>query len=111
METQLFAVGGFVLVALSLLFVAIRGSIAQHNKSAVGEVARLIDPEVAFPIRVLFANGEFSIFTSVSDLECNLEDFDSDREKECTAVDANNRLLRIKLSTLHLSELTAIKNS
>ena len=62
--------------------------------------------EVVFPVRVTFENGLVESYSSVIDLERNLEHFDSDTAKGCSVVDALGRQVHLKLDTLELKELS-----
>ena len=64
-----------------------------------------LDPEVSFPLTVTLENGKSETYESIEDLECNLEDFDSETQAGCKAIDANGRPVRLKLEVLNLKEL------
>jgi hypothetical protein len=57
-----------------------------------------IDKTIPFPITVTFADGEQELFEDATDLEMNLEMFDSDRETECHVQDALGRTVRLTIS-------------
>jgi len=59
-----------------------------------------------FPIYVRFENGETETYDDVEELILNLEDFDSDLDKDCEARDALGRRVRLKLKLLELKELS-----
>lgn len=59
-----------------------------------------------FPIYVRFENGEVETYDDVEELILNLEDFDSDLDKDCEARDALGRRVRLKLKLLELKELS-----
>ena len=64
----------------------------------------LMQPE--FPIYVRFENGEIESYDDLEELICNLEDFDSDLDKDCEARDAVGRRVRLKLKLQELKELS-----
>jgi hypothetical protein len=59
-----------------------------------------------FPISVRFENGEIESYDDLDELIHNLEDFDSDLDKDCEARDALGRRVRLKLKLLDLKELS-----
>ncbi len=59
-----------------------------------------------FPISVRFENGEIESYDDLEDLIHNLEDFDSDVNKDCEARDAFGRRVHLKLKLLELKELS-----
>lgn len=63
---------------------------------------------VEFPLTVTFENGEVVRYESIEDLECNLEDFDSDLEVECCVKDNLGRPVRLKLKLLKVQELSLL---
>lgn len=65
--------------------------------------------EVAFPVIVTFENGETERYSSVDELECNLESFDSDTESQCKVVDAHGRPVHLKIELLELKELRLLQ--
>lgn len=67
-----------------------------------------MDGDVIFPISVIFENGEVEQYESVGDLECNLEDFDSDIDVECRVVDRLGRPVRLKLKLLEVKEMSLV---
>jgi hypothetical protein len=60
---------------------------------------------VIFPIRVYFEDGEVQEYEDVSDLEMNLEDFDSDLDKDCKIVDKLGRPVKLKLKLLQVESI------
>ena len=62
-----------------------------------------------FPIRVLFEDGSIDTFDSVSDLETNLEVFNSDLSPNCAVTDALGRKVRLRIdNSLVLQELALL---
>jgi hypothetical protein len=61
--------------------------------------------EVLFPVTVTFENGETAQYSSVTDLECNLEHFDSTVETRCRVADARGRPVHLKVHLLEVKEL------
>jgi hypothetical protein len=60
---------------------------------------------VLFPVCVTFEDGLTERYADVEDLECNLEDFDSESSPGCHIVDARGRRVVLKLKLLQLKEL------
>jgi hypothetical protein len=65
----------------------------------------IMNDEVIFPIRVYFENGETQEYESISDLEMNLEDYDSDIDVDCKVVDKLDRPIRLKLRLLQVESI------
>lgn len=65
-----------------------------------------MNPEVKFPLTVRFEDGEEEQYENVEELECNLEDFDSDTDTLCQVWDALKRPVHLKLRLLTLKELS-----
>jgi len=63
---------------------------------------------VMFPIKITFEDGSAELYAHINDVECNLEDFDSDSEKKCIVTDANGRQLRLIVRLLELKEISYI---
>jgi hypothetical protein len=61
--------------------------------------------DALFPISVTFEDGSTERYANVDELECNLEDFDSEQSPDCLVVDAQGRRLVLKLKMLELKEL------
>lgn len=57
-----------------------------------------IDNNVTFPLTLTWEDGSKQTFSSVAELECNLEDFDSSREPECQMIDAEGFVVGVKVS-------------
>lgn len=64
-----------------------------------------MNDDVTFPLRVYFENGEIQEYESISDLEMNLEDYDSDIDSDCRIVDKFGRSVRLKLRLLQVESL------
>jgi hypothetical protein len=78
------------------------------RKPAVGLVPRLrqlMSAKVLSPVTVTFEDGESDRYSSVEDLGCNLEFFDSDADNRCSVVDDHGRPVRLKIRSLELQEL------
>ena len=60
---------------------------------------------IAFPVYVTFEDGTTEAFDDVSDLECNLEHFDSELSPTCSVFDANGQRLVLRIDLLELKEL------
>ncbi len=69
-----------------------------------------INANVIFPITVEFEDGEIETYDDIEHLVCNLEDFDSDLDTTCRVKDKLGRLVRLKLKTLDLKELSIAVN-
>jgi hypothetical protein len=67
-----------------------------------------IDPAVSFPLTVILEDGKSEAYESIEDLECNLEDFDSESQAGCKVVDANGCPVLLKLEVLNLKELRLV---
>jgi len=76
----------------------------QHFKQAN------ISTDVVFPITVEFEDGESETYDDIEHLVCDLEDFDSDLDIACRVRDKLGRLVRLKLKTLDLKELSIAAN-
>lgn len=64
-----------------------------------------INQMVQFPISVQFENGEVESYSTIEELETNLEDFDSDVDQGCLVHDKCGRPVRLKLRLLTLTQL------
>ena len=60
---------------------------------------------VKFPVYVTFGDGTTETFDDITDLECNLEHFDSQRSPECMVVDSQGQKLVLRIELLELKEL------
>ena len=65
---------------------------------------RLTD-EVAFPLRLVDEDGEIEFFEDIGDLQCNLEDYDSETDTESNLTDANGRPVLLRISTTFIKKL------
>ena len=63
--------------------------------------------EPEFPLTVTFEDGSTERYTSTRDLECNLEEFDSEKDVLCRVHDAKGRpvILTVKLLKVRKLEL------
>ena len=61
---------------------------------------------VVFPISILFENGEVEEYQSPEELEMNLEDFDSEEDRNCEVSDKLGRPVRLKVSLLKIKQLS-----
>jgi hypothetical protein len=61
--------------------------------------------QVQFPIRVTFEDGQSETYSSIADIELNLEDFNSSEAKHCKVEDAMGRPVLLHVSLLKLREL------
>lgn len=59
---------------------------------------RLIDDTVEFPLALKWEDSTFQVFHDIGDIQCNLEDFDSDKEPDCRVTDARGRRVTLKVS-------------
>lgn len=69
----------------------------------MSEVEADCDPE--FPLTVTFEDGSTERYTSVRDLECNLEEFNSEKDVLCRAHDARGRPVALVLELLKVRKL------
>lgn len=67
-----------------------------------------IDPKVVFPLVLTWDDGSKDEFESRGELECDLEDFDSEREPNCKMVDAEGYEISIKVSMTWVERLQRI---
>jgi hypothetical protein len=71
----------------------------------------MLNTEVVFPLSVTFEDGSVERYESVEDLECNLEDFDSDIDIGCRVEDNFGRPVHLKLKLLEVQGLSVIRQS
>jgi hypothetical protein len=64
---------------------------------------------VTFPISIKFEDGTTEEYKSIEELQCNLEDFDSDLDTSCEVQDSSGRPVRLKLKLLEVKELSIIE--
>ena len=64
-----------------------------------------IDEGIEFPLTVTFEDGSTEQYADQSDLEMNLEEFDSSTEPECRVVDANGHYVELTLRLLRLESV------
>ncbi len=64
--------------------------------------------EVIFPLEIQFEDGSTEQYESREDLACNLEEFDSDLDVECSIRDKLGRPVRLKMKHLKIIELTIV---
>ena len=62
--------------------------------------------QVLFPIRVYFENGEIEEYEDINHLEMNLEEFDSDIDRDCRIIDKLDRPVRLKLKYLEVKSIS-----
>ncbi len=71
-------------------------------------MSEVMKTDVEFPLTVRFEDGSVEQFDNIESLEQDLEDFDSDRDVECSVTDKLGRPVRLKLKTLEVKELSLI---
>jgi len=69
----------------------------------------LIDSQVVFPIIVTFEDGSRDEYNDIAEIECNLEDFDSEQETRCYVVDQMGQELNLRVKLLSLKEISVVK--
>lgn len=67
-----------------------------------------VDKQVQFPVSIRFEDGTEEQYDDIEDLECNLEDFNSDIHSDCTVRDSINRPLRLIIKLLKVEELSLL---
>jgi hypothetical protein len=61
--------------------------------------------EVAFPLTMTWEDGSKQTFQNREELECDLEDFDAEKEPNCELEDAHGYKVSIKLSLKSIERL------
>jgi len=60
--------------------------------------------EPKFPISVTFEDRSVERYESIHDLECNLEEFDSNKDTQCSVTDAEGRSVVLVIRLLKVVE-------
>ncbi len=63
------------------------------------------DKKVIFPVRITFEDGSTEIYADERELCCNLEEFNSLTDTECTVLDAEGRKVVLVLERLEVKQL------
>ena len=62
-----------------------------------------------YPLTVRWSSSESEVFQNENDIECNLEDFDSEKKRNNAAVfDSLGRPVRLRVQALEVIECTLI---
>ena len=69
-----------------------------------------IDANVVFPLLLTWEDGSTDEFESRGALECDLEDFDSEKEPNCKMVDAEGHEVSIKVSMTWVERLQRVSS-
>ncbi|WP_395750657.1 hypothetical protein [Prosthecobacter sp.] len=69
----------------------------------------LDDSKVVFPLLLAWEDGSQQLFANRAALECDLEDFDSEKELSCKMVDAEGYEVSIKISMTWLERLQRLR--
>lgn len=72
---------------------------------------KLISNAVEFPIKLAWPDGTCEHFVDVADLECNLEDFDSNNPMGAIMLDAKDRRVYLKLSMTWVEKLELLNGN
>ena len=64
-----------------------------------------IDEQIKFPLTLTWDDGEVEVIEDLTYLSCNVEDFDSSQSPKCRVVDADGRLVLLKVSTTWVERL------
>jgi hypothetical protein len=67
-----------------------------------------VDNNVVFPLLLTWEDGSKQLFANRAALECDLEDFDSEKEPKCKMVDAEGYEVAIKVSLTWVERLQRI---
>jgi hypothetical protein len=62
-------------------------------------------PEVLFPLTLVWDNGEVETYGDFGDLQCNLECFHSDEDRDCILTDRKGRRVRLHMVTMDVRVL------
>lgn len=72
---------------------------------------RHINGSVKFPLILTWPDGTREQFSDVKDLECNLEDFDSDNIAGALLFDAEGRRICLKMSMTWINKLELLNGN
>lgn len=64
-----------------------------------------IETNINFPLKLTWEDGSVQLLNSIADIQCNLEDFDSDQEPLAAVEDANGARMKLKVSMTWIEEL------
>ncbi len=67
------------------------------------------DNNMVFPLLLTWEDGSKQLFANRAALECDLEDFDSEKEPNCKIVDAEGLEVSIKVSMTCVERLQRIR--
>ncbi len=70
-----------------------------------------IDSSIVFPLTLTWEDGSTQSLSSLADIECNLEDYDSSRELNCSIVDAEGFDVHLKVSMTWIENLKRLEKS
>jgi len=98
---------GALLIVLGAML--INGIIAEKEDNAPGGFLNPDGDNPKWPILVTFEDGSQEQYKNEEELECNLEFFNSDQDKNCKVTDANGDNVYLLLSNLKIKELKLVK--
>jgi hypothetical protein len=68
-----------------------------------------IDPSIQFPLTLIWEDGSSQELVDISDIQCNLEDFDSSKSPQCILTDANGERIDLRVSMTWIERLERSK--
>ncbi len=95
----------WVVLLMILVAMYINGVVAEREDNEPGGFLNPNGDNPKWPLTVTFEDGSKEQYKNEEDLECNLEFFNSNQDKDCEVTDALGKQVHLILSGLEIKEI------